>query len=74
MLKYDEPHVDDLKRFQMSKEDGFEFKRTAACVNAFEIGYEEKMGKYWDIFRDGCKGRDVSEMGRVREENVSRMR
>ena len=69
MLKDDEPHVDDLKRFQMSKEDGFEFKRTAACVNAFGIGYEEKMRKCRNAFRDGCKGRDISEMGCVMEEN-----
>ena len=53
----------------MFKEDGFELKRTATYVNAFGVGYEKQMRKYWNAFRDGCKGRDVSEMGRVMEEN-----
>ena len=37
-------------------------------MNAFGIGYEEKMRNYWNAFRDCCKGRDVSEMGCVMEE------
>ena len=53
----------------MHKEDGFELKRTAAYVNAFGIGYEEKTREYWNAFRDGFKGRDVSEMVCVMEES-----
>ena len=58
----------------MSKEDGFEFKRMAAYMNAFGIKHEEKMRKYWTAFKDSCKGRDVPKMRRVMEENVSGMR
>ena len=65
----DELHDDDLKWLGMSKEDLFEAKRRMACVNAFGFDFEKKMRKYWNAFRDGCKGRDVSEMGRVMEEN-----
>ena len=53
----------------ISKDDFFAAKRCFACLNAFGIGYEEKMRKYWNAFKDGCKGRGVSEMGRVMEEN-----
>ena len=63
----DEPHDDDLKWLGVSREDVFKTKRSFACLNAFGINYEEKMRKYWNAFRDGCKGRDVSEMGRVME-------
>ena len=35
----------------------------------FGIGYKEKMRKDWNAFKDGCKGRDVSETGRVMEES-----
>ena len=38
-------------------------------MNAFGYDFEEKMRKYWNAFRDGCKGRKVSEMGCVMEEN-----
>ena len=69
ILGDDEPHDDDLCRLGMSKEDLFEAKRRMACVNAFGCDFEKKMRKYWNAFRDGCKGRDVSEMGRVMEEN-----
>ena len=51
----------------MSKEDFFWAKRRFACLNAFGINYEEKMRKYWNAFRDGCKGKDVSERRRVME-------
>ena len=63
VLRDDEPHDDDLKWLRLSKEDAFTFKWRLACMNAFGIGCEEKMRKYWNAFRDGCKGRDVSEMG-----------
>ena len=63
VLQDDEPSADDLKWLEISKEDVLEFKRRLACMNAFGIGCEEKMRKYWNAFRDGCKGRDVSEMG-----------
>ena len=69
ILGDDEPHDDDLKWLGVSREDVFKTKRRFACLNAFGINYEEKMRKYWNAFRDGCKGRDVSEMGRVMEEN-----
>jgi len=69
ILGDDEPHDDELCRLGMSKEDLFEAKRRMACVNAFGCDFEKKMRKYWNAFRDGCKGRDVSEMGRVMEEN-----
>ena len=62
-LRADEPHDDDLKGLGMSKEDVFSVKWRLACMNAFGIGFEEKMQMYWNAFRDGCKGRDVSEMG-----------
>ena len=38
-------------------------------MNTFGCDFEEKMRKYWNAFKDGFKGRDVSEMGRVMEEN-----
>ena len=63
VLRDDEPRDDDLKWLGWSKEDVFKFKRALAYMNAFGIGCEEKMRKYWNAFRDGCKGRDVSEMG-----------
>jgi hypothetical protein len=69
ILGDDEPHDDDLCWLGVSKESFFKTKRRFACVNAFGINYEEKMRKYWNAFKDGCKGRDVSEMGRVMEEN-----
>ena len=69
ILGDDEPHDDDLCWLGISKEDLFEAKRRMACVNAFGCDFEKKMRKYWNAFRDGCKGRDVSEMGRVMEEN-----
>jgi len=69
ILGDDEPHDDDLKWLGVSREDVFKTKRRVACLNAFGINYEEKMRKYWNAFKDGCKGRDVSEMGRVMEEN-----
>ena len=69
ILRDDEPHDDDLKWLGMSKEDVFKTKRRIACMNAFGCDSEKKMRKYWNAFRDGCKGRDVSEMGRVMEEN-----
>ena len=63
-LRADEPHDDDLKGLGLSKEDVFSVKWRLACVTAFGIGCEEKMRKYWNAFRDGCKGRDVSGMVR----------
>ena len=36
-------------------------------MNTFGCDFEEKMRKYWNAFRDGRKGKDVSEMGRVME-------
>ena len=69
ILGDDEPHDDDLKWLGVSKEKVLATKRRVACLNAFGIGYEETMRRYWNAFKDGCKGRDVSEMGRVMEEN-----
>ena len=69
VLRDDEPHDDDLKWFGMSKEDFFKLKGRIACVTAFGCDFEEKMRKYWNAFKDGCKGRVVSEMGRVMEKN-----
>jgi len=69
ILRDDKPHDDDLKRLGTSKEDFFEAKRHIAWMDAFGCDSEKKMRKYWNAFRDGCKGRDVSEMGRVMEEN-----
>ena len=63
VLRDDEPRDDDLKWLGWSKEDVSDFKRALACMNAFGIDFEPKMRKYWHAFRDGCKGRDVSEMG-----------
>lgn len=63
VLEDDEPHDDDLKWLGASREDVFKTKRRFARLNAFGINYEETMRKYWNAFRDGCKGRDVSEMG-----------
>lgn len=63
VLEDDEPHDDDLKWLGASREDVFKTKRRFARLNAFGINYEEKMRKYWNAFRDGCKGRDVSGMG-----------
>ena len=69
ILRDDKPHDDDLKWLGTSKEDFFEAKRRIACVNAFGCDFEKKMRKYWNAFRDGCKGRSVSKMGCVMEEN-----
>ena len=69
VLGDDELHDDDLKWLGVSREDVFKTKRRFARLNAFGINYEKTMRKYWNAFRDGCKGRDVSEMGRVMEEN-----
>ena len=69
IIRDDKPHDDDLKWLGMSKEDLFETKRRIAWMDAFGCDSEKKMRKYWNAFRDGCKGRDVSEMGRVMEEN-----
>ena len=63
VLRDDEPRDDDLKWLEISKEDVLEMKKSLARVNAFGIGCEEKMRKYWNAFRDGWKGRDVSGMG-----------
>ena len=63
VLRDDEPRDDDLKWFEISKENVFKTKRALACVNAFGLDGEEKMRRYWSAFRDGCKGRGVSEMG-----------
>ena len=68
-LRDDKPHDDDLKWLGMSKENFFETKRCIAWMDAFGCDSEKKMRKYWNAFRDGCKGRDVSEMGRVMEKN-----
>ena len=70
ILRDDKPHDDDLKWLGTSKEDFFEAKRRIAWMDAFGCDSEKKMRKYWNAFRDGCKGRDVSEMGRVMEENL----
>ena len=48
--------------------DVLEFKRYLAYVNAFGVDAQAKMRKYWNAFRGGCKGTDVSEMGCVMEE------
>ena len=69
ILRDDKPHDDDLKWLGMSKEDFFEAKRRIAWMDAFGCDSEKKMRKYWNALRDGCKGRDVSEMGRVMEKN-----
>ena len=69
ILRDDEPYDDDSKWLGMSKEDFFEAKRRIACVNAFGCDFEKKVRRYWDAFRDGSKGRNVSEMGCVMEEN-----
>ena len=69
ILRDDKPHDDDLKWLGTSKEDFFEAKRRIACVNAFGCDFEKKVRRYWDAFRDGSKGRNVSEMGCVMEEN-----
>ena len=63
VLRDDEPRDDDLKWLEFSKEDVSDFKRALACLGAFGLGSEAKMRKYWNAVRDGCKGRDVSEMG-----------
>ena len=39
------------------------------CAICATCDFEKKMRKYWNAFKDGCKGRDVSEMGCVMEEN-----
>ena len=62
VLRDDEPSDDDLKWLGMSKEDVFDNKRALECMNAFGVDFEEKMRKYWNVFRGGCKGKDVSEM------------
>ena len=54
ILRDDKPHDDDLKWLGTSKEDFFETKRRILWM---------------DAFRDGFKGRDVSEMGRVMEKS-----
>ena len=69
ILGDDEPHDDDLKWLGVSKEDVFETKRRFACMDAFGCDFEKKMRKYWNAFKDGGKGRDVSEMGRVMDKN-----
>ena len=69
ILGEDEPHDEDLKWLGISKENLFEAKRRIAWMDAFGCDSEKKIRKYWNAFRDGCKGRDVSEMGRVMEEN-----
>ena len=70
ILRDDRPHDDDLKWLGMpSKEDVSKLKRQIVCVNGFGCDFDVKMRKYWNAFRDGCKGRNVSEMGRVTEEN-----
>ena len=65
ILGDDEPHDEDLCWLGISKEYLFETKRRMECVDAFGCDFERKMRKYWNAFKDGCKGRDVSEMGRV---------
>ena len=64
----DEPHHEDLKWFGTSKDDFLKLKRRTACVNAFGCDFQEKMRKYWNAFRGGCKGNNFSEMGCVVEE------
>ncbi len=63
VLRPDEPNNDSLKGLGMSKEDVLLSKWRLACMKAFGIGCEGKMRQYWNAFRDGCKGRDVSGMG-----------
>ena len=64
LFRDDDPQDDVLKWFGMpSKEDVFKLKREFACGNTFGCDFEEKMRKYWKAFKDGCKGRDVSENG-----------
>ena len=63
VLRDDEPRDDDLKWLGMSKEDVSDFKKALAYVNAFGVDAEAKMRKYWNAFKAGCKGRDVSGMG-----------
>ena len=69
IIRDDKPHDDDLKWLGVSREDVFPTKRRFAWMDAFGCDFEEKMRKYWNAFKDGCKRRDVSEMGRVMEEN-----
>ena len=70
LFRDDDPKDDVLKWLGMpSKEDVSKLKRELACMNTFGLDFEEKMRRYWNAFKDGCKGRDVSEMGRVMEEN-----
>ena len=70
LFRDDDPQDDVLKWFGMpSKEDVFKLKREFACVNTFGCNFEEKMREYWNAFKDGCKGRDFSEMGRVMDKN-----
>ena len=69
IIRDDKPHDDDLKWLGVSREDVFQTKRRFAWMDAFGCDSEKKMRKYWNAFRDGCKGRDVSEMGCVMEEN-----
>ena len=70
LFRDDDPQDDALKWFGMpSKEDVSNLKRELACMNTFGCDFAKKMRKYWNAFKDGCKGRDVSEMGRVMEEN-----
>ena len=68
ILRDDKPHDDDLKWLGTSKEDFIEAKRRISWMDAFGCDSEKKMRKSWNAFRDGCKGSDVSEMGRVMEE------
>ena len=71
LFRDDDPQDDVLKWFGMpSKEDVSNLKRELACMDTFECDFEKKMRKYWHPLRDGCKGMDVSEMGRVMEGNV----
>ena len=70
LFRDDDPQDDVLKWFgNPSKEDVSNLKRELACMNTFGCDFAKKMRKYWNAFKDGCKGRDVSEMGRVMEEN-----
>ena len=70
LFRDDDPQDDVLKWFGMpSKEDVFKLKRELECMNTFGCDFEEKMRRYWNAFKDGCKGRDVSEIRRVMEEN-----
>ena len=63
VLRDDEPRDDDLKWLGWSKEDVIEFKKALVYMNAFGVDAQAKMRKYWNAFRNGFKGRDVSEMG-----------